>query len=108
VIAETHVDFLLIRVDDCRPVLGIVLEDFIDQRPELVARDGFIRAVFSDCGLPLLSLPVRHVYNAATVRRLIYDVTPLNFPLSGIAEALATALLPADRGPRFREGVQAK
>jgi hypothetical protein len=60
-----------------------------------VTRDGRIRALFAECGLPLLSLPAKQAYTPALVRRLIYDIAPLNFPLSGIAEKLATALQPS-------------
>ena len=100
------VDFLLVRSDDCRPVLGITLEDSSDQNPDKVAREGFVRAVFSDCGLPLLNLPAKHVYTAAAVRRLIYDVTPLNFPLSGLVETMTNDLHPGAKGAGVRQRAQ--
>jgi hypothetical protein len=96
-IAQQYVDFLVVRVDDCRPVLAIELYDGSERDPDQGKHDLFVHDVFADCGLPLLNLPTDGIYTAAVVRRLIYDAAPLNFPLSGIAERLERALQPSDR-----------
>ena len=100
-ISQRHVDFLLVRDGDCCPIMGIELDDGSHQRPDRVERDRFVHAIFSDCGLPLLKVPAKRVYRAAAVRRLIYDTAPLNFPFSGFAETLASALQPSNGHQEF-------
>jgi hypothetical protein len=94
-IAQKHIDFLLVRECDFCPVLGISLFDASNKSPEGSGRDPLLRAIFSDCGLPLVSLSARHAYKPAAIRRMIYDAAPMNFPLSGIAQTLVRALQPS-------------
>jgi len=103
-ISQKHVDFLIVREDDCCPVLGIELDDGSHRRPDRVERDRFVRALFSDCGLPLLRVPAKRVYTPAAVRRWVYEASPINFPMSGFVQTLTEAVQPGNERMRVRLG----
>jgi hypothetical protein len=103
-ISQKHVDFLLVREEDCCPVLGIELDDGSHRRPDRVERDRFVRALFSDCGLPLMRVPAQRLYTPAAVRRWVYEASPINFPMSGFVQTLTDAVQPGYERMRVRLG----
>lgn len=67
-ISAKHVDFLLIRKSDGRPMLGIELDDASHQRPDRKARDGFVDEVFAAARLPLVHIPAQRTYSAQEIK----------------------------------------
>lgn len=67
-VSAKHVDFLLLRKTDGRPLLGIELDDASHQRADRKARDGFVDEVFAAAGLPLVHIPVQRTYSAQEIR----------------------------------------
>lgn len=66
-VSAKHVDFLLVRKSDGRPVLGIELDDASHQRADRKARDEFVDAVFAATALPLVRIPVQRSYTVQEV-----------------------------------------
>ena len=62
-ISAKHVDFLLIRESDGKPMLGIELDDSSHEAKKRQERDDFVDRVFNASGLPLLHFPVQKVYD---------------------------------------------
>jgi len=72
-ISNKHVDFLLIRKTDGKPILGIELDDSSHEEEGRVARDSFVNEVFASAGIPILHIPARPNYNPAEIRQKIDD-----------------------------------
>ena len=70
-ISAKHVDFLLLRQSDCRPVLGIELDDASHRRADRKNRDQFVDDVFKSAGLPLLHIKAQAAYDPAEIHRQI-------------------------------------
>lgn len=66
-VVAKHVDFLLIRKSDGRPVLGIELDDASHQRAERKQRDRFVDEVFAAARLPLVHLPAQRTYTVQEI-----------------------------------------
>lgn len=67
-ISAKHVDFLLIRVSDAAPLVGIELDDKSHEAGSRIRRDMFVDDVFQSCGLPLLHVVAKSSYNANELR----------------------------------------
>lgn len=67
-IIAKHVDFLLVRAGDGRPVLGIELDDRSHLAADRQDRDRFVNDVFDQAGLPLLRVKVQRNYSASWLR----------------------------------------
>lgn len=72
-ISRKHVDFLLCDFSTLRPMLGVELDDSSHQRPDRIARDGFVDQVFAAADLPLLHIPKRHAYAPSEIEARISD-----------------------------------
>jgi hypothetical protein len=70
-IAMKHVDFLICDRNSMKPLLGLELDDSSHQRPDRIARDQFVNAVFQAAQLTLIHVPVRASYNAQEIRALL-------------------------------------
>ncbi len=70
-IKAKHVDFILCRPQDMRPVLAIELDDRSHQAARRVERDNFVDDLFSQTGLPLLRVKASNRYNVASLRQSI-------------------------------------
>lgn len=70
-IAMKHVDFLICDRNTMKPLFGLELDDSSHQRPDRIARDQFVNAVFEAAQLPLIHVPVRAAYNAQEIRSLL-------------------------------------
>lgn len=66
-----HVDFLLIRESDGRPLLGIELDDRSHKRDDRKERDHFVDSLYSSTGLPIVHVAVRASYDLNEVRKQI-------------------------------------
>jgi hypothetical protein len=72
-IAAKHVDFLLCRADNMKPLLGIELDDASHAQARREERDQFVEQVFADAGLPLARLPVQREYNANAIGQMLEE-----------------------------------
>mgnify|MGYP003658314298 CR=1 FL=1 len=70
-ISAKHIDFLLIRKSDGKPVLGIELDDKSHQKTKGIERDRFVDGVFKSGGLPLLRVKAQATYNPKDIMRRI-------------------------------------
>jgi hypothetical protein len=70
-IDRKHVDFLLCDPKTVQPILGIELDDKSHQRSDRQARDEFVENVFRSASLPLLRIPVKHVYSTSELQALL-------------------------------------
>ena len=77
-IQAKHVDFLLCHPASLRPVLAIEVDDPSHERPERVARDRFVNALFDEIGLPLLRIPSARWFDPTDVLRRIKNATASN------------------------------
>lgn len=68
---QKHVDFVLCKRGDLKPVLAIELDDSSHQRPDRQERDIFLEDVLEQAKLPLLRVPVRANYDVAELKRQI-------------------------------------
>ncbi|WP_298628937.1 DUF2726 domain-containing protein [uncultured Thermus sp.] len=66
-----HVDFLLVRAQDARPLLAIELDDRSHQREDRQERDRFLEALARQVGLSLVRVRVKEGYALEEVRRLL-------------------------------------
>lgn len=62
-ISQRHVDFLLCRPENMKPVLGIELDDSSHNNSRNQERDRFKNEVFQAAELPLTRIPVQRTYN---------------------------------------------
>lgn len=67
-INQKHVDFLLIRTSDLKPLAGVELDDSSHDAEDRQKRDAFVDGVFQSCQLPLLHMPARATYNPNELR----------------------------------------
>lgn len=65
---QKHVDFVLLRVSDFAPVVGIELDDKSHDADDRKSRDAFVDAVAQSAGLPLLHIPAQAAYNQGELR----------------------------------------
>jgi very-short-patch-repair endonuclease len=70
-ITSKHVDFPLVQSGDCRPILGIELDDSSHAEEDRADRDSFVDTVFASGGLPILHVAARATYNPEEIRRQI-------------------------------------
>ncbi|HEY4989310.1 MAG TPA: DUF2726 domain-containing protein [Opitutaceae bacterium] len=70
-ISSKHVDFLLLRKGDGKPLLGIELDDSSHQEEGRKARDVFVDTVFAAAALPILRVPAQSGYNPSEIRLAI-------------------------------------
>jgi hypothetical protein len=70
-INSKHVDFLLLRKGDGKPLLGIELDDTSHQEEARKARDIFVDTVFAAAALPILHVPAQASYDPSEIRRAI-------------------------------------
>ena len=77
-IVAKHVDFLLFRQSDARPVLAIELDDKSHQQENRRARDAFVDGVFAEVGLPIVRFAARASYNPKEILRVIDDAMSKN------------------------------
>lgn len=66
-ITSKHVDFLLCRKSDIKPILAIELDDSSHYRPDRYDRDVFVDAVFKQADFKLLRIMVKRDYNIDTI-----------------------------------------
>jgi hypothetical protein len=67
-INQKHVDFLLIRTSDLKPLAGVELDDSSHDAEDRQKRDVFVDGLFKSCQLPLLHVPARATYNPNELR----------------------------------------
>lgn len=67
-INRKHVDFLIVRATDFKPLAGIELDDKSHDAPDRRERDAFVDAAFASAGLPLLHVPAASTYQPAELR----------------------------------------
>lgn len=70
-ISLKHVDFLLLRKGDGKPLLGIELDDSSHQEEGRKARDIFVDTVFAAAALPILHVPAQASYSPSEIRLAI-------------------------------------
>jgi hypothetical protein len=75
-VAQKHVDFLLVRSADTKPLLAIELDDKSHQAADRKKRDIFLNQLFADVKLPLIRIPVQRSYNASTIREMVVASMP--------------------------------
>lgn len=66
-----HVDFVVVRAKDTRPILAIELDDSSHQRPDRQERDRFIDELMQKVGLPLVRIQARHAYAPEALKALL-------------------------------------
>ncbi|WP_083922069.1 DUF2726 domain-containing protein [Thermus igniterrae] len=66
-----HLDFLVVRARDARPILAIELDDRSHQRPDRQERDRFIDELMQKVGLPLVRIQARHAYAPEALKALL-------------------------------------
>lgn len=66
-----HVDFVLCRPGDMRPIAALELDDRSHNRPDRADRDDFLDQVFVAAGLPLVRVPARRGYELAELAALV-------------------------------------
>lgn len=57
-ISQKHVDFLICRIEDGMPMMGIELDDPSHEAADRKKRDIEVNGMFASIGLPLLRIPV--------------------------------------------------
>lgn len=67
-IQQKHVDFLLVRSADMKPLAGIELDDSSHQEHRRQDRDAFVDRLFQASGLPLLRIPAAATYSPAELK----------------------------------------
>jgi hypothetical protein len=82
-INQKHVDFLLIRPSDLKPLAGIELDDRSHEEDDRKQRDAFVDEVFQSCGLPLIHVPAKATYSPAELKATM--VNALSHPKQGSA-----------------------
>ena len=66
---QKHVDFVLCKRGDLKPILVIELDDSSHQRPDRQERDIFLEDVLKQANLPLLRVPVRANYDVEELKQ---------------------------------------
>ena len=57
-ISQKHVDFLICRIEDGMPMMGIELDDPSHEAADRKKRDMEVNGMFASIGLPLVRIPV--------------------------------------------------
>ncbi|WP_114313066.1 DUF2726 domain-containing protein [Thermus caldifontis] len=70
-VVAKHIDFLLVRAQDARPLLAIELDDRSHQREDRRERDRFLEALARQVGLSLMRVRVKEGYALEEVRHLL-------------------------------------
>jgi hypothetical protein len=65
------VDFVVCEAITFEPIAVIEVDDRTHLLPGRQARDAVVNAVFAEIGLPLLRVPARRVYSAASIREMM-------------------------------------
>lgn len=73
-ISSKHLDFVLCR-QDASIVCAIELDDRSHNKPERLERDALVDAACTQAGLPLARFAVSRRYEAADIRRTLYELT---------------------------------
>lgn len=55
-ISSKHIDFLLCKSEDGKPILGIELDDYTHNQKSRKERDKFVNQVYKSIGLPILHI----------------------------------------------------
>lgn len=66
-----HLDFLLVRARDAKPLLAIELDDRSHEQEARQARDRFLERLVGKIGLPLARVRVKEAYTLEEVRRMV-------------------------------------
>jgi hypothetical protein len=78
-INQKHVDFLLIRTSDLKPIAGIELDDRSHDEDERKQRDAFVDVVFKSCELPLVHITAKASYSPIDLKTIIANaLSPLS------------------------------
>jgi Protein of unknown function (DUF2726) len=67
------INFVICAARTFEPVAAIELDDQTHLRAERKARDRFVEEAFASAGLPLVRVPVRHIYPAPAVRKMLFE-----------------------------------
>jgi hypothetical protein len=70
-IAQKHIDFLLVEPQTTRLVLAIELDDSSHSHPKRRARDVFVNQALRAAGVPLIRVPAARSYDPSSLRRLL-------------------------------------
>lgn len=62
-ISSKHVDFVLCRSTDLKPLACIELDDKSHDRQKTISRDIQVNAVFANAGMPLIRIKAQRSYN---------------------------------------------
>ena len=73
-----HVDFLLLRQSDARPILAIELDDKSHQQENRRVRDAFVDGVFAKVDLPVVHFSARTSYDPKEIHRVIDEAMSKN------------------------------
>jgi hypothetical protein len=104
-IAQMHVDFLLCRVEEMQPLLGIELSEATSEQPELLAREELIDNVFEVSNLPLVRFKVKLSYDEKELIRILNPLwqshLPPNCPKCDQPMLIRAVKVGEDRGKQF-------
>lgn len=70
-INRKHVDFLLVRATDLKPLAAIELDDRSHDEADRQQRDSFVDSAFASAGLPILHVPAHTAYNPGEIKAKI-------------------------------------
>ena len=70
-VRSRHVDFVLCRPEDIRPMLAIELDDRSHDAEDRKARDTFVNDALADAGLPILRVRAARSYAVSELKHLI-------------------------------------
>lgn len=73
-IGQKHVDFLLVRASDLKPLAGIALDAASPDADATPERDAVVDEVFQSCKVPLLHVKARATYNFEALRESVTAV----------------------------------
>jgi len=62
-VSSKHIDFLLIRESDGKPMLAVELDDSSHEQADRAARDAFVDELFHSVGLPILHIVAKVAYD---------------------------------------------
>jgi hypothetical protein len=85
-INRKHVDFLVCKPEDMRPVFGIELDDSSHNHIKRQERDQFVEQVFRTAELPLVRVPVQASYSTAELAGLFRKALQRSRPQTFEAE----------------------
>ena len=71
-ISQKHIDFLICRLNDWLPMLGIELDDNSPDRQSMRCRDGYVNELFACTGIPLVRI---HVNEVEQIESLVEKLT---------------------------------